>query len=205
MGRPYHPFNRLCRVIFQYEKQHPAAHTASLETYLRIARHLIPGDENLHRPTLRHPDLQPNNIFVSPMLDIMSVIDWQHTVILPLFLQCGISRSLQNYGDPVSESLTPPSLPANFELLEEGQKFEDAALLRKRQLHYEYFKQTTTRSPVHQVTLMSEMSLLRRKIFHHASDPWEGDNITLHADLVQLQQNWSKVSKLPCPLAFSPT
>ena len=151
---------------------------------------------------MRHPDLQPNNIFVSSSLDILSVIDWQHCVILPLFLQCGIPNSLQNWADPISASLTPPTLPENFDSLGERQKFEEVVLLRKRQLHFHYFKETATLNQTHQAALRSDMSMLRSKIFRHASDPWEGDNITLQADLLQLQQNWSKISQLPCPISF---
>ncbi|KAF3037178.1 hypothetical protein E8E11_006321 [Didymella keratinophila] len=54
---------------------------------------------------------------------------------------------------------------------------------------------------------------LRRKLFDHASSPWEGDNITLKADLIELAQNWSDVIKSHsntgndanplCPVRFS--
>lgn len=45
-------------------------HMENLETYLRIAPHLIPNDNDvLLCPTMRHPDLQPNNAFVSDDLD----------------------------------------------------------------------------------------------------------------------------------------
>lgn len=156
----------------------------------------------MEQPVIRHPDLQPNNIFVSPSLDIMNVIDWQHSVILPLFLQCGIPKNLQNYGDPISDSLAVPRLPVNFNLLDEREQFQETVILRKRQLHYHYFEETTMHNPVHQAALTSKMSILRRKMFHHASDPWEGDNISLQADLVELHQNWSCFSDLPCPLSF---
>ncbi|EDN06435.1 predicted protein [Histoplasma mississippiense (nom. inval.)] len=79
---------------------------ANLEKYLQIAPHLIPRDcPALHRPVIRHPDLQPNNIFVSNELEIKGLIDWQHSA--------------------------------------------------------------------------------------HVNDPWEGDNVTLKADLVALLTNWS--------------
>jgi aminoglycoside phosphotransferase (APT) family kinase protein len=134
---------------------------------------LVPKDEKLSQPTLRHPDLQPSNIFVSPSLEIISVIDWQHSVITPLFLQCGIPNSFQNYGDPLSESLAFPALPPNFDSLDKREKYQEVELLRKRQLYFHYFKETAVQNPLHQAALESEMSILRRKTCHDASDPWE--------------------------------
>jgi hypothetical protein len=87
-----------------------------LKSYLQIAPDLVPKrDEHMIRPSIRHPDLQPNNVFVSQNLEITGLIDWQHCAILPLFLHAGIPGSLQNYGDTVSESLETPQLPANFD------------------------------------------------------------------------------------------
>ncbi|KAB8277333.1 kinase-like domain-containing protein [Aspergillus minisclerotigenes] len=168
-------------------------HIVNLEKYLQIARHLIPQDSPaLHRPVIRHPDLQPNNIF--------------HSTVLPLFLQCGIPQSLQNYGDEISESLQTPSLPRNFDKLEEMQQFQQAEPFRKRQLHYLYVRLTAEKNPEHYNALTYHFSTLRRRIFHHASDPWEGDNITLKADLVTLSKNWGEVTGdagSPCPIFFS--
>jgi len=58
---------------------------------------------------------------------------------------------------------------------------------------------------------MYEGALLRRKMFQHAGEPWEGNNIPLKADLVLLSRYWTKVVSqetgvdgLPpaCPLSF---
>ncbi|KAI4609381.1 hypothetical protein J4E80_008631 [Alternaria sp. BMP 0032] len=213
-GRPLHPFQHLRREIYNYQKQSPLDHLACLEKYLRIAPHLIPHDnEALARPTLRHPDLQPNNIIVSDKLEITGLIDWQHCAILPLFLQCGIPNSLQNYGDAVSESLEVPELPPNFEDLSEREQFEQAVLLRRRQLHYYYIAKTAELNPIHYDALAHDFSVVRRKLFDHASEPWEGDNVTLKADLIYLTENWSRItapqssargdSKIPCPISFT--
>ena len=44
---------------------------------------------------------------------VISLLDWQHTSVLPLFLLAGIPQRLQNHNDPVRQSITPPSLPEN--------------------------------------------------------------------------------------------
>ncbi|QQK42180.1 kinase-like protein [Penicillium digitatum] len=145
-GRPLQPLQRLRREIYNYQAQSPLEHIASLEKYLQIAPYLIPQNNSaITRPVMRHPDLQPNNIFVSDKLEITGLIDWQHSVVLPLFLQCGIPNSLQNYGDEVSESLQIPCLPDNFNNLEEREQFEQAELLRRRQLHHFYAKALSPR------------------------------------------------------------
>lgn len=211
-GQPLHPFQRLRREIYNYRKQSPLDHLDSLDKYLRVAPYLIPKQEALTRPTLRHPDLQPNNVFVSDELEITGLIDWQHCAILPLFLQCGIPSSLQNYGDSISESLTTPELPPKFDELSESEQFEQVLLLRRRQLHYFYVAMTAKLNPMHYDALASDFSILRRKLFDHASYPWEGDNVTLKADLIHLMKNWSKIAapasasgdaKTPCPIQFS--
>ncbi|KAF2258835.1 kinase-like protein [Lojkania enalia] len=212
-GKPIHPFQRLRREIYNYQKQSPSDHLDSLDKYLRIAPYLIPdNNETLTRPTLRHPDLQPNNVFVSDELKITGLIDWQHCAILPLFLQCGIPNSLQNYGDSVSESLITPELPHNFDELSESEQFEQVVLLRRRQLHYFYVAMTAKLNSTHYDALAYDFSMLRRKLFDHASYPWEGDNVTLKVDLIHLMKNWSNIAapkssasgdaRPPCPISF---
>lgn len=75
-----------------YQLPLPSDHIRSLEKYLKIVPNLLPSDKSLLRPLLRHPDLQPNNIFVSDDLDIVGLIDWQHASVLPLFLTAGIPK-----------------------------------------------------------------------------------------------------------------
>ena len=208
-GRPLHPFQRIRREVYEYQKQSPAPHIANLENYLRIADYLVPKrDIRLSLPKIRHPDLQPNNIFVSDDFEITGLIDWQHCVILPLFLQSGIPKHFQNYGDNVSESLIKPQLPANFGSLSGSEQAENVELLRRRQLHYYYVVLTEKLNEVHYNALISDLGTLRRKLYHHSSDPWEGDNVTLKADLIQAVQHWAKLTAdeggqiPPCPIYY---
>ena len=213
-GRPLLPFQRIRRETYNCKKQYPQEHIENLGKYLQTVHHLVPNDNSdLSRPSIRHPDLQPNNVFVSDNLEITGLIDWQHCAIHPLFLQCGIPNSLQNYSDSISESLKMPDLPQHFNELDEREQFEQVWLLRKRQLHYYYVTRTAALNPVHYNALSHNFGTLRRKLYQHASDPWEGDNVTLKADLIHLEKNWSKIvnpvsgpsdRRVPtCPIAFS--
>ena len=193
-GRPLHPFQRLQRESVDYQEQSHSGHLRNIEKYLRVASDLVPPNaNNATQPSIRHPDLQPNNIFVSKSLEITGLIDWQHCTILPLFLQAGIPGTLQNYGDEVSESLEEPRLPSDFDQQNETEQLKQVLLLRKRQLHYTYVKETLRLNPAHGEVLTDSLSILRRKLFRHASEPWEGDNISLKADLVELTRQWPRL------------
>ena len=209
-GQPLHPFQRLRREYVDYKRQPPWQHIQHLKDFIKIAPHLVPQNNQAALvPTIRHPDLQPNNIFVSADLQITSIIDWQHCAILPLFLQGGIPGSLQNHGDPVSESLEVPTLPDDFDDLSEMDQFKHVELLRRRQLHYHYVAGTAASGSIHAQVLTDSLNILRRKLFRHASDPWEGDNVTLKADLIELTKAWSKMSMssssgpATCPIEFT--
>ncbi|KAJ5348736.1 phosphotransferase family protein [Penicillium brevicompactum] len=182
-GQPLQPLQRLRREIYNYQTQSHFEHIASLKKYLHMAPYLIPqNNSTITRPVMRHPDLQPNNIFVSDKLEVTGLIDWQPSVVLPLFLQCGIPRSIQNYSNEVSESLQIPRLPDNINDLKEREQFEQVELLRRRQLHHSYVNFTAKYNSEHYDALEYDMSTLRRQLFHHASAPWEGDNVSLRAD-----------------------
>jgi len=85
-GRPLHPFQRIRRELVDYQQQSHLSHLENLKRYLCVAADLVPSKANdVLKPTIKHPDLQPNNIFVSKSLEITGLIDWQHCSVLPLF------------------------------------------------------------------------------------------------------------------------
>lgn len=52
--------------------------------------------------------------------------------------------------------------------------------------------------------------MFKQRLFEHASSPWEGDNVTLKADLIEATKRWSKVAVpaadgtvAPCPISYS--
>jgi hypothetical protein len=113
-----------------------------LQDYLKFAPHIVPEDKDLCQPAIRHPGLSPSNIFVSESGEITGVIDWQHSVILPMFIQAKIPKHFQNYGDDDSENFRPPKLPDNFDLMDESEKEVEMELYCRRQLHYFYLGYT---------------------------------------------------------------
>jgi hypothetical protein len=200
------PFQRERREVYQYREQQPSDHIDNLDRYLLIASSLIPNNPTLSHFRIRHPDLQPSNIIVSgsPDLHIIGLIDLQHTSILPSFLHAGIPERLQNYDDPISQSMTRPSLPDNLDDLDESQQSREKAVYHRRLVHYHYVKNTKEYNPTHYVALMDPVGVLRRRLFYHASDMWEGETLALKVALIEATENWQTLTGggLPCPVVF---
>jgi hypothetical protein len=172
--------------------------------------HLIPKSQELNQPVLRHPDIQPNNIFISEDYRVTSLIDWQHTVVLPAFLAAGTPNSFQNYADLESRVFTPPQPPTHLDSLEEFERMQVQEEFRRRHVHFFYLAFTQRFNERHWRALDEETDILRRRVYDHASEPWEGLNTPLQYDLVQLTQNWDKVaapnddgSTPPCPVSYT--
>jgi hypothetical protein len=207
-GQPLLPFQRERREGYQYKKQPPSDHVENLNRHLLIASSLIPRSPPLSHFHIRHPDIQPSNIFVTRSPDsslrIVGLIDWQHTSILPTFLLAGIPQRIQNYDDPVTQALTKPSLPENMDELNEVQQSQERELYRRRLVHYHYVENTAIYNKLHWAALAEPLSILRRRLFTHSSAPWEGETIALKIALIEAMQNWDILAgeDKPCPIVF---
>jgi hypothetical protein len=137
-------------------------------------------------------------------LQVIGLIDWQHTSILPAFLLASISERLQNYDDPVLQSMTRPLLPENLDDLDETQQSREKELYRRRLVHYHYVKNTEECNEVHYAALSDPIGILRRRLFCHASDPWEGETLVLKVALIDATERWETLTGggPPCPVAF---
>ncbi|KAK5109410.1 hypothetical protein LTR62_007076 [Meristemomyces frigidus] len=206
-NRPLLPFDRMRRETFNLEKQLPSVHLDSLQKYLKVSTHLLPqGDPRLLRPTIGHPDLRLSNIFVSNDFEITSLIDWQYSTILRLFLQPGIPNDLDNSMDPISSAIEPPSLSPELDEMSEEERLQQLEIFAKRQLHHFYMTETADKNPLHFDAVTYPFSIGRRKIFQLSSAPWEGDNIPLRSSLIFVKQNWPTIcgsSADPCPITFT--
>ena len=212
-GQPLLPFQRERRESYGYQEQSPSDHIKNIERYLLIASSLIPENPALHQFRLRHPDLQPSNIIVSNspdsnQLQIVGLLDWQHASILPPFLTAGIPGRLQNYDDPVSQLLIPPSLlvPANIDELDEYEKSRAMELYHCRLTHFHYVKNTEEYNKLHHDALTDPVSMFLCKLFYHAGSPWEGETQALKVTLIEATEMWGNLTggNVPCPIIFDP-
>ena len=210
-GRPLLPFQRERREAYEYKEQSPSDHIENLERYLLIAPSLVPKNSALHHFRVRHPDLHPGNVIVSASSDsnqlkIVSLLDWQHASIPPLFLLAGIPGRLQNYDDPVSQALIPPSLPANMDELDESEQSCAMGLYHRRFVHFHYVKNTEKYNKLHHDALSDLVSMFIYRLFYQAGAPWEAETHALKTTLIEATEIWERLTGegVPCPVAFKP-
>ncbi len=183
-------------------------HIENLEHYFLIASSLVPRNPALGHFRIRHPEPQQNNIIVSrppsSNWQIVGLLDWQYTSILPLFLLAGVPERLQNYPGPVSQSMTRPLLPENFDDLDKTDQRRAKELYHRRLVHYHYVKNTEECNELHYAALTDLFGLLRRCLFNYASDPWEGETLKLKVALIAATKNWKALTEggAPCPVVF---
>ncbi|KAH6888914.1 kinase-like domain-containing protein [Coprinopsis sp. MPI-PUGE-AT-0042] len=95
-GQRVRPTRRHRWTAVKFELQSPSDHIQNLERYLSITEAFIPEDPDLQRFSITHPDLDIiDNIIVNPDCQIVSLIDWQNTAVLPL---CLLAGRLIHYG-----------------------------------------------------------------------------------------------------------
>ncbi len=125
---------------------------------------------------------------------------------MPLFILAGIPQQLQNYDDPVSQAMALPSLLEDFARLDDAEQRTAVELLRRRRVHYHYVAETERRNSTHYAAFVDPVGMLRRRLFHHASNPWEGETLPLKVSLTHAVEKWEEISGggTPCPIAFEP-
>jgi hypothetical protein len=161
------------REAYQFKEQLPSDHIKNLEHYLLIMSSLTPRDPALSRFCIHHPDLQPSNVIISrspnSILHIVSLIGWQYTSILPLFLLAGIPKQLQNDDDLGSQCMWPLT-PENLDDMGEIQLSEELELYHCRLVHYHYIKSMEKYNKLHYAALVHPMILFCQRLFCNASD-----------------------------------
>ncbi|PYI29808.1 serine/threonine protein kinase [Aspergillus indologenus CBS 114.80] len=181
-----------------------------LRKYLAIAPYLIPKDPNdvLNRPTLRHPDLTPSNVFVCPeTFSPTCIIDWQHTTITPLLLAAGYPRLFENPDPEPPAGLTPPKYPENYDQLDPEDKAQVDELIRRQSLFYLYRVFNGGLNKTHLKALQDPLVLPRQHLVNLAGRQWSGDLMTLRGSLMRIRDIWSHVPghdrSQECPISFS--
>ena len=141
---------------------------------------------------------------MSDSKEIIGLVDWQHSSVLPLGLAAGIPKHFQNYGDPDSEMLREPQLdlPPNFDSLSPSEQVSVRETIRKRLVHFLYAAFTRRLNEEHYDAIFDNSVITRQKLFKSAGTPWEGDSIALRADMIHAMQNWNDML-LPNSLEYT--
>ena len=119
----------------------------ALYSYLKLLRFLLPTDSSICSSFLWHSDLHTENIFVNPErpTEVLCIIDWQSTELLPLFDHARQPYFLDYNGPPVI-GLGRPSLPGNLSEMSQAEQKE------ARSLHLQMSLSSLYRHLVHRDT-----------------------------------------------------
>ena len=126
-----------------------------IDRYLQLTPAMVPPrlveDVDIHSPTLWHPDLHPNNIFVDPeSRKISHIIDWQSASILPLFYHHHVPTVIKHHG-PASTTLNDlnswPKPPPNYHSLSPDEKTYIDNAIGSEYLHKYYLSSTQVINP----------------------------------------------------------
>jgi hypothetical protein len=200
------------REINNYQKSIPEDQIKLLEKFLQITPYLVPTAleyQDLLKPTLCHPDLNPQNIFVDENLKITSLIDWQHCSATPLFLETGVPDAFKNFGDAESVQLKKPALPLNFSSLSAEDQAQATEQYRQRHLHFYYFAGASKFNKIHYKPLRLLSTALKQRLCFNASLPWQGNPNALKASLIRATQRWDTLTAesvdkgMKCPISFT--
>ncbi|OQE28241.1 hypothetical protein PENFLA_c005G00690 [Penicillium flavigenum] len=181
-----------------------------LKKYLAIAPYLLPKNPGdiLNRPTLRHPDLTPSNVFVCPKsFDVTCIIDWQHTVITPLLLAAGYPRLFENPSPEPPTGLDPPKYPDDYDTMSPKDKAQVDELIRRQSLFYLYRVFNGGLNKVHLKALQDPLVPACQHLVDCAGRQWSGNLMTLRGALMRIRAIWShlpwKDENPECPIEFS--
>ncbi|KAI2964610.1 hypothetical protein CBS147323_6309 [Aspergillus niger] len=96
---------------------------AAIQDYLSLVQFFLPTDDSICSAFLWHPDLHTENIFVDPdrPSEVLGIIDWQSSEVLPLFDHAR-QPYLLDYDGPPATGLDPPEFPENFDQLDPPEK-----------------------------------------------------------------------------------
>ena len=104
-------------------------------------------------------------------------------------------------------------MPANWNDLNEVEQDIQKGLYRRRLVHYHYIRHTEKYNQPHHKALNEPSTILRRRLFHHAGEMWEGETVDLKIALIDATRNWrhhlssslassSASASSSCPVVF---
>jgi len=187
------------------ELAEPVTHLDALDQYLALAPYLVPNkNPELSAFCLWHPDLHSKNIFVSPCMDengrpsytITDVIDWQHAVVAPVYLQAQFSQFIQGVGpeDLVPES-TMPEAPEGIESLSKDDPVLDS--FRRKALFHMYFVGSMSRSPAIAAAFSHPILELLTDPPHMAEatwgNSWSMELQPVHSSISNVVERWADI------------
>ncbi|KAG5633761.1 hypothetical protein H0H81_005469, partial [Sphagnurus paluster] len=186
----------------------PSAHLAALDMFKALIPHIIPtSPPEITQSTLWHHDLHSANIFISESelaegrISISSVIDWQSTTAMPLYMQARVPQFFR-YHSPwdLPSGVDKPVEPVRTEQMTDAEyktAWEDW-LAKQRVRGYRLFNMIST--PYYCDALTDEKILLFAELVEAASTLWGRRFHMLRDRIYSLYHNWAYLSSTPFPI-----
>ncbi|PWY77778.1 phosphotransferase enzyme family protein [Aspergillus eucalypticola CBS 122712] len=124
-------------------RRSPSKEIAAIRDYLRMVHFFLPTDDSILSAFLWHPDLHVANIFVNPenLSEVVGIIDWQSSEVLPLF-DHERQPCFLDYDGPPATGLDPPDFPRDIDQLNPDEKMKAERLYLNMSLASLYRKLT---------------------------------------------------------------
>jgi hypothetical protein len=159
------------------------------EVFIKMDAKTLPG--RLPWPTLWHTDLHMGNIYVSDeeRTQIVSLIDWQSCVVLPLFYQVRFPEFI-NIGEDYELGSEIPTLPENIEEMDE----DDQAIARFKHKQTIMGKAYEAASGFKNKNVFKSIRLppLFRQRFLRCGEAWDEGVVPLRMCLVAIADVWNE-------------
>ncbi|KIM97540.1 hypothetical protein OIDMADRAFT_204366 [Oidiodendron maius Zn] len=179
-----------------------------LDQYLQLAPAMVPppGMDDTHSPTLWHPDLHLDNVFVDPdSKQITRIIDWQSAAVMPLYYHCGIPRMFKHPGI-VSNGWALSEPPEDYDTLDENEKAKIDSARNSEACHKYYEVETKSSNPRHWAALQLENAEVRTEPSRLVVNVWEDrDVFFLRRALLEIMEQWPNLcpESGACPVSFN--
>lgn len=176
---------------------------------MKVANYLLPANRSILPACLWHNDLHSDNIFnPEKPSEITCLIDWQSTHVKPLLLQAGHPAFLDFEG-PKPEGLVIPSLPEDFNDMNEVQQERAKFLLSQQRLFkaYEILSLQKNEKVYHALRYQKTLGF---QIITLAGNLLQDGELLVKGQLMQFQREWQNVPAVrarascpTCPLVFT--
>jgi hypothetical protein len=195
--------------------EYPHEMLSLIDRYLQLTSAMMPSqlteDIDIHSPTLWHPDLHPNNIFVDPdSKKILHVIDWQSASSLPSFYHCHVPTAIKHHGSALTvlDDLNSwPEPPENYHSLPPDEKKYIDNAIGSEYLHKYYLSSTRVKNPRHWAVLQRAAELnLRTEPAGWVQSAWSNnETFFLRRALMGIANRWEELcpDAGPCPWVFT--
>ncbi|KAL8667152.1 MAG: hypothetical protein Q9168_007324 [Polycauliona sp. 1 TL-2023] len=182
-----------------------------LNDFLKVARYLLPADKQTWSACLWHNDLHDDNIFVNPKkpTEITCLIDWQSAHVAPLFTQAA-HPSFLDFEGPKPVGPKAPSLPSDFDVMNEGQQKRAKSLLTQQSLYKAYEILSLQKNKTLYGSLRYQKGL-GCQIIALAGNVLQDGEPLVKGQLMEIQRQWQELPAVraqanpssTCPLQYS--